>query len=495
LTSPVFTPGNVLESLLACLTARRGVDATTAVPGLCLALSGGLDSTVLLVALVEAQQACDELACAARAASHPDAPQRPAEPRLPPLRAIHVEHGLHANCGSWTDASRRLAASYCVPCQSVRIDARAGKGESPEAAARAARYAALAQRLQPGEVLLTAHHADDQMETVLLQWLRGGGLRALAGMPAMAPFGDRMWHARPLLPFTRDSLRAWAESRHLQWAEDPSNADRRFDRNYLRHEVLPGLRQRWPAAAHTVGRVARYAADGVEATDALAAADLADCAAGAALALPRLGELTDARQRGVLRAWLTRLGLPLPSAQSLAVLRSEVLLAARDRNPAVDWPGAVVHRYRDRLYALPRERFEASTGDWIVAPGERRVQRNCAALEWVTDTGVGLSRARLPQSVRVARRVGGEHFVPAGGAYRRPLRKWFQERGVLPWRRDEIPLIFTGDTLIAIGDLACAEEYAAREGESSLRIVWHGRGVVTEADAIRFDWREAPPIR
>jgi tRNA(Ile)-lysidine synthase len=490
----LITPGNVVASLLACLAARSPEQAKASVPGLCLALSGGLDSTVLLVALAEAQQALGQAGDPGQASERDATPSR-LSPRLPPLRAIHLDHGLQANSAIWADACHRLAADYSIPLQSVRIDARAGAGESPEAAARAARYAALAERLQPGEVLLTGHHADDQMESVLLQWLRGGGLRALAGMPAIAPFGHGTWHARPLLPFTRHALQAWAVSRRLQWVEDPSNDDRRFDRNYLRHEVLPVLRQRWPAAARTIGRVALYAADGVEAADALAAMDLAHCALGATLDLVRLRGLTDARQRAALRAWLQRLGLPLPSSQQLAALRRDVQVAAIDRNPAIEWPGTVVHRYRDRLYASPREQLDWSSGDWIVAPGERFALAAHAALEWVADEGVGLSVARLPRSLRVERRVGGEQFIPAGGSHRRPLRKWFQERDVLPWRRAALPLVCAGNALVAVGDLGYAAEYAANEREPSLRVVWHGRGVVTEADALRFDWREYPPIR
>jgi tRNA(Ile)-lysidine synthase len=200
------------------------------------ALSGGLDSSVLLAALAAA-------------------------PLRAPLRAIHVDHHLHPDAAHWARHSVELAVRLGVACEVVRVQARPEPGESPEAAARAARYDALGRLLRPSEVLLTAHHGDDQLETVLLQWLRGGGLRALAGMPAVGRFADRGWHARPLLGFTRAELQDWAVSQRLEWLEDPSNLDPRFDRNYLRLEVLPALRRRWPAAAVTVGRVAAQAAE------------------------------------------------------------------------------------------------------------------------------------------------------------------------------------------------------------------------------------------
>jgi tRNA(Ile)-lysidine synthase len=438
---------------------------------LCIALSGGLDSTVLLVALAQVQAA------------------------LPPLRAIHVDHGLYPRAAEWSEACRKLAAAWSVPFTSVSVDARPAAGVSPEAAARDARYGALRERLEPREVLLTAHHADDQLETVLLQWLRGGGLRALAGMPGIARFGDHAWHARPLLRFTRSELLAWAEQQHLQWEEDPSNTDTRFDRNYLRLEVLPALRRRWPAVARTINRVADYARDAVEFEAATAVQDLQRVAVGRTLDLPALRELSDARQRAVLRAWLRGLNLPLPSAQALAALRHDFLVAAPDRNPTVDWPGAVVHRYRNRLHALPHRGTAAQAGSWDTNATARFLLSGTAALELVADHGAGLSRVRLPGALRVASRGTGELFAPAGSAHHRPLRKWFQERNVLPWRRTEVPLVFADETLVAVGDLGYCAEFAALPGEPSWRIVWHGRGIVTESDALRFNWREDPPTR
>jgi tRNA(Ile)-lysidine synthase len=448
-------------------------DSTAGVTGLRIALSGGLDSTVLLVALAEAMQVSGNA--------------------LPPLRALHVDHGLHPDSAAWTESCRRLAANWSIPFESVRVLARADQGQSRRRRRGTRGTTPCVNGCSRARCCWTAHHADDQVETVLLQWLRGGGLRAIAGMPAMAPFGDHSWHARPLLPFTRAELLAWAEQRHLQWQEDPSNADTRFDRNYLRVRCCPHCAGRWPAVARTIGRVAQYAREGVEAEAELAARDLAEIRVGVALDCARLRHLPDARQRAVLRAWLRALGLPLPSAQTLAALRRDMVAAAADRNPTIDWPGAVVHRYRDRLHAMPREQRPWSTGDWEPAAISRYVLSEHAALELVPGHGVGLSRARLPATLRVVRRAGGERFIPAGSAHRRPLRKWLQERDVLPWRRNELPLIFAGHLLVAIGDLGYAAEYAALKEEPSFRLVWHGRGAVTETDALRFSWRGAPP--
>ena len=228
-----FTPERLLRALEDGL-AEAGDPLPT---GLCVALSGGLDSTVLAAGLASLRDAG----------------------RLRwPLRALHVDHALHPDSAHWSAACIAWATSRQLPIEVVRVDARPAPGESPEAAARAARYAALRARLAAGEVLLTAHQADDQWETILLQSLRGGGLHAVAGMAALTRSGNG-WLARPLLAWTRDELQAWAVEQDLRWLEDPSNLDPHIDRNYLRLHVLPRLRERWPAAARTAGRIAGFA--------------------------------------------------------------------------------------------------------------------------------------------------------------------------------------------------------------------------------------------
>jgi len=451
-----FTPARLSEALEECV---RGLDDAPA--GLCIALSGGLDSTVLLAALAQLRNLGP----------------------MPRLRSIHVDHGLHADAPQWAQACAALCDRLGVPCAQVKVDARAAPGESPEAAARTARYLALARMLAANEVLLTAHHADDQMEGILLQWLRGGGLRAVAGMPRVAPFGPG-WHARPLLDHTREELRAWARREGLAWLEDPSNVDTRFDRNYLRMEVLPAIRRRWPAAARTVARVARHAAEALQIESALASADLESAAKGVALSLDAVIPLPEARQRLVLRAWLRQLGLPVPSERTLAALRHDMLAAADDRVPRANWPGACVHRYRRHLHACRQAEEDATIagGDWPVEAGFDLGSLGRLTLR--PATGKGLRREGLPSLLRVDSRAGGEVFRPAGSAHRRPLRKWLQERGILPWRREQLPLVRVGAEIAAIGDIAYGEPFAAGPGEPSWQIEWEGRPVLTETEAL-----------
>lgn len=446
------------ERLHAAL--ERGLQEAGAAPlGYCIALSGGLDSSVLVAALASS-----------------------GAPHGHPLRAIHVDHGLHPDSAQWSAHCRQLAERLGVPCEIVAVDARAASGDSPEAAARAARYAALAGMLRPREVLLTAHHADDQLETVLLQWLRGGGLSAVAGMRPVTPFAAG-WLARPLLGVTRAELEAWARAQGLPWLEDPSNADPRFDRNYLRLELLPRLRARWPAAAVTVARVAEQAAEALDIAVDVAAADLESLVEGETLLLGPLARLPVARQRLAMRAWLRSRGTAVPPAATLEALRHDMLRADDDRMPVTRWPGAVVRRYRGRLYAAAGDALpDWGAGRWT--PGEPFDLGADGALELEAATGVGLSRERVAGGLEVVPRPAGGAFKPAGHPHHRDVRKWLQERGVLPWRRAALPFVRSGGEIVAIGDLAYGGTLAAAPGEPSWRIIWRDRPTLTEAEAI-----------
>jgi tRNA(Ile)-lysidine synthase len=351
----------------------------------------------------------------------------------------------------------------------LRVDARSIAGESPEAAARQARYRAIAALMQAGDCLLTAHHQDDQAETLLLQLLRGGGPHGLAGMPEAAAFAAG-WHARPLLAFSRDELQRYARQNALQWIDDPSNVDTGFDRNYLRNSIMPLLHERWPALARVLARSATHQAEAARLLDALAAEDLRQCRGeNNTLHISSLLSLDEARQRNVLRYWLKGLGFKLPDTVRLAHLQQEVLHAAPDRSPMMQWEGVVVRRYRDSLYALPAERVP-DTGlalPWNIEqplglPGGTRL----FAVP-VRGKGVKTSLCR-DHPVTMRYRRGGEECQPAPRAATRPLKKLLQEAGVPPWERERIPLIFVGERLAAVvGYWVCAE-CQAQEGEEGI---------------------------
>ena len=282
---------------------------------LCVAFSGGPDSSALLAALAQLRH----------------------RPRA--LRAVHVDHGLHPDSAVWAARALEIAHSLGVPCAVRRIRIERRRGESPEAAARAARYGELGAALAEGEVLLTAHHEDDQLETVLLQLLRGAGVAGLAAMPEVMRFA-RGWLVRPLLTRSRAQLLAWVRGSGLECLEDPSNVDERFDRNFLRQRVLPVIAKRWPAAAATVHRSARHAAEAQRLLDELAQADLRTARHGEALAASALRALAIDRRRNALRFWISARGQPVPPAARLNEIAGSLLAAAPMRSRASSGPAA-----------------------------------------------------------------------------------------------------------------------------------------------------------
>jgi tRNA(Ile)-lysidine synthase len=306
---------------------------------LCVALSGGLDSTALLAAL---------------------AVKRPASLQL---RALHVDHGLRSASKQWAAHCRKLARDLHVPFKVLTTKVERPHGSSLEAAARDARYRLLATQLHPGEILLTAHHSDDQLETVLLQLLRGSGLPGISAMPALAPFAQGQL-ARPLLSRSRAELETWVREQGLTWVEDDTNVDEAFDRNYLRLRVLPLIRARWPGAPTAVARSARHAAEAQALLDTLARADIDRASYGESLSIKSLRALPPDRLRNALRFWITRAGYLAPDTKRLEEITGPLLDARPDANPFVEWGegqgSARAQRHGDLLSLGPRSPRAAS---------------------------------------------------------------------------------------------------------------------------------------
>jgi tRNA(Ile)-lysidine synthase len=421
------------------------------------ALSGGLDSSVLLRACVEIRA------------------KLPGE-----LSAVHVDHNLQANSAAWSEHCQRLCSALDVSLEALSVMVDPAPGASLEAAARDARYEAFRDLMRPGDALLLAQHADDQAETFLLQALRGAGVRGLSAMPVCAEFeGGHL--LRPLLAYTRVELEAWATAQGLSWIEDPSNADRDFDRNYLRHEVMPLLKHRWPAVATTLSRAAGHSAEAERVLQALAAEDWQRYSSGETLPARALEELPEPRARQLLRHWLRWRGLPLPPSHKLSEILSQAS-AGEDRNPCVDWQGAEVRRYDGQLYAL--KPLPPTPQAFQLKPGVfESLGAGLGELGLVPAAGEGV-RAVLcgPMGLRVTFRSGGESCRPAGHVHGRPLKKWLQEMRVFPWLRDRLPLVYSdagaGGELLAVAGLFTCEPHTARAGEAGLRI----------------EWREHPPL-
>ena len=424
----------------------------TARGAFCVAFSGGVDSTVLLTALAR------EVAVGA--------PWR--------LRAVHVDHQLHSDSPRWADHCQNTAEMLGVPCAIRRVNVSTNDPYGPEAAARTARYDALRQVIEADEVLLTAHHGDDQLETMLLALMRGAGVRGLAGMSVCQRFAAG-WLVRPLLDFRRAALEQWARSENLPFIVDPTNAATRFDRNYLRHEILPLLERRWPAATRNAVRSSGHLREAEEMLDALAATDHAAASVGPCLRLASLEALDAMRCRNLLRHWVRRHGAPAPSTRKLAALQHDMWAAGADRTPCVTWDRFEVRRHRGLLYCLRSQSpLEAQGIDW---DGERplTLPAGLGRLRAEQVIGAGIAGECLQHGLHVAFRAGRELIRPAGDAHHRTLKKLLQSSAILPWWRNRVPLIRIGRKLAAVGDLWVAEEFAAARDKSGMRIVWDER--------------------
>ena len=417
---------------------------------LCVALSGGADSTALLAALVASQRA------------------RPAKARalqLESVRALHVDHGLRPASKQWAAHCRAIARRLRVPLKVLTTKVERARGESLEAAAREARYRLLASALLPGEVLLTGHHCDDQLETVLLQLFRGCGLPGLAGMPALAPFANG-WLARPLLSRSRAELESWVRAQGLTWVEDDSNADESLDRNYLRRRILPLIRERWSGAASAVARSARHAAQAQTLLDSIARGDVERASYGESLFVKTLRALAPDRRRNALRFWITRAGYPAPDTSRLEEIAGPMLGARSDANPFVEWQGIRVQRSGD-LLSLSANKVPLQNKllwHWRTSSAFE-LPHELGKLELQPDARGPIDLDALPEVLTVRWRVGGERLSPHRGGPRRTLKNLLQEARVSAPERGRLPLLFSassdGAKLIAVADLLLDETVQA----------------------------------
>lgn len=410
------------SSRLDAPALRRAAPSLPADARFCLGYSGGLDSTVLLHALVEAGVA--------------------------PLQAVHVHHGLQDSAERWVAHCTHVCGALKVPLHVQRVNVPANSGVGPEAVAREARYTAFRERMQRGDCLVTAHHRDDQAETMLLHLLRGTGLTGLAGMRPLTPFPPgQLW--RPLLGLPRTALRAWALERGLDWVEDPQNRERRFRRVWLRQVLLPRLEAEFPQASAKLARTAELVAGDAQLLSEVAAEDLArlDQPHTGVLDIPGLTALSPPRRHNLVRGWLRRRGLGVPSAAVLERLDAELLGAAADAQPLLRFPGCEMRRYRAGLYAdapLPPAPSPNLSLRWDTED----------ALELPPGCGRLFADSPPPEAILVTFPRGGERLRVAGSVHARTLKNLFQEAGVPPWRRRRTPLVAHNGALAWVGGLA-----------------------------------------
>lgn len=408
---------------------------------LCVAFSGGPDSTALLHTLAGLREA-----------------------RERGLRAIHVDHGLHPRSGEWAEQARQFCSVMEIDCLVAHVEVARESGEGLEAAARHARYAALAAALREGEWLLLGHHRDDQAETVLLKLLRGSGPEGMGGMRAMRPLGAGMlW--RPLLDTPRALLRAYVERHRLPVVDDPSNADTRLSRNYLRAEILPRLVEHWPHAIDSILHSAahhRAAAEVLRERWLAAFEQIHDPSTGS-LDAAAWSNLPPALRDPLLDHWLRGRDLRIPTMAQRAQIERQLRGLREGRVPCIHWPGTDLHIWKSRLWALPSS--AAPPAAWEATwRGEPLALPGGGWIEWLGTAPSETFTVRLRQ--------GGERIRPRGDRHTRELRDLFQRTGMPPWRRAACPMIYAGSTLIAVADLWVSEEGDVRFRHAGGRPRW-----------------------
>ena len=418
---------------------------------LCLGLSGGMDSVVLLHLL------------------H----------RLRPvlgftLSAVHVHHGLSPRADAWADFCATRCQALEVPLHVQRVQVERDGNHGLEAAARRARYQVYAGL--PVDFVVLAHQQDDQAETVLLNLLRGTGVAGMAAMPVerLLP-GGSVRVLRPLLDMPRTEIERYARAHGLTWVEDESNLDTTYARNHVRQVVLPAVASRFPAYRGTLSRAGRHFAECAELLAELARLDAKQALGAAGLELTALFRLPRARSKNLLRWYLGQLGLrPWPEAR-LEALLDQLLEAGPDNRIEFPLGGHSLRVWRGRLQLVAGS--GASPGMRTVWHGEASLAFAGGRLDFRRGVGEGISLAKLgPEDVTLCTRGGGERLRPDCKRPRRTLKKLCQERAVPPWERDRLPLLYVGTQLAWVAGLGTDCAFQAASGEAGLVIAWHPGG-------------------
>lgn len=404
-------------------------------PAWCVAFSGGLDSTVLL---------------------HILATQIPSSSR-PALRAVYIHHGLQQAAEDWPAHCQSVCEQLGVALSVIKI--KVAQQASVEQAARNARYTAYAEHLQPEELLLMAQHQDDQAETLLFRLLRGSGVTGLQAIPRQRALGQAHL-LRPLLGIARQELEDYAQQHQLNWVEDPSNAEEYFDRNFLRRQIIPLLKQRWPATLSVLQRATEHMREAQQLLNDLAQLDLqqAQLAAPiswlplAGLQLDKIAKLSDKRQKNLLRYWLAD-KTPAIETQHWAGWY-DLRDAKADAQPVWRLQQGALVRYQQQLYWLPES--------WLASVETVQLEITKPGRYVLPGNGVLEVQGELPVLIHIRYRQGGEQMqLPTRG--RRDLKRLLQEQNIPQFLRQRIPLAYMQQQLIAVANCSSLQGAKAKQ--------------------------------
>ncbi|WP_125720888.1 tRNA lysidine(34) synthetase TilS [Pseudoalteromonas rubra] len=424
-----------LDNLLADESAHAKTQAVTR--GLTVALSGGVDSVVLLHLCHHYVQCNSRLA----------------------LQAIYVDHGLSPNSPKWQAFCKAQCETLAIDFTPVSVKVVAQSRQSLEAQARAARYEALDKQAYPHHALVLGQHADDQVETFLLRLKRGSGLKGLGAMQARTELPSGRVCLRPLLTSQRADIEAFAQTFGISHIEDESNLSDRFDRNFLRNQILPLLKSRFTGFVPSVMRTIELLQGQQALLDEITRADLLHCLDEQSLSVKRLAELAPLRQQNLVRAWLAEQGVQMPSQKQLDQILTQALNAKADAQMAVTLPAGQVRRFRDNLY-------------WVCEQAPRQSHSNIALTPVMLDEsttlcvteGKGVRHPMPDEEVSVRFNCLREKVKPLGRSGRNTLKHWLKDYGVPTWKRGHVPLIYYNDELVQVVGFFVNEAYASSQG-------------------------------
>ena len=401
-----------------------------------LGLSGGLDSVVLLHVFKKLASTLGvELSC------------------------LHVNHGISPNAQLWAEFCSALCTKWGVPLAVERVDISVHADQGVEAAARIARRAAFEK--QDAQWILLAQHQDDQAETLLLQLFRGAGIKGLASMGEVGHLHDRKL-LRPFLSVARKELEAYAKENGLEWVDDESNLDQRYDRNFVRHGLSPLIEQRYPAFKRTLSRSCDHLAEASSLLADLAQIDSMGAVEGNALSASRLAELSEARAKNLLRHFLDGCGVRMPSERRLREMLKQLLGARRDASVAIGHDGFEIRLYKGMVRVVEPHPLANFCRHWH---GERRLdlpELGGAILFEEAEEGIDPARLAYPLTIRA--RAGGERFRPGKNRPEKTLKHLFQECSIPPWQRYRIPLLYCGDRLIWVPGIGMDPAFGVENG-------------------------------
>jgi tRNA(Ile)-lysidine synthase len=387
------------------------------------------------------------------------------------LSALHVHHGISRNADEWARFCSELCARLNIPLIIENVDIAPLRAHGIEAAARKLRHEVFSR--QPCDFVALAHHADDQAETLLLQLLRGAGVRGASAMPLLSRRAGSPDLLRPLLHCFRQEILDYATAHDLKWIEDESNADDNYPRNFLRHRILPLLEERFPAYRDTLSRSAEHFAEASMLLDELAQQDGAEAIRTDTLDVAAFRALSPARAKNLLRYFLHSLGAPMPQAVQLDDMLQQLREARQDAGVCVNWADCwQVRRYQGRVYV------QRSLGEFdpnLALPWQGEAEMDWPALntrlyfEQAKNSGISLAKLhRAPVTLRL--RQDGETLRPHPNSATRTLKNLLQEHKIPPWYRDRLPLLYCGEELVSVPGVAIAAEYQADGHEAAIRV-------------------------